>query len=346
MIKCLLSLLLPLVGILQASAERIYIYPLTKRPIDMSICAMDEYGNMLPGEPVMIAPFLADTPGAKWDVFKGETGADGCLKIRGTLAGPSCPCKFRYADSDYYETCIELTELKPKTGMCVTGVVRKVGKPVNMNPYAVSISGDGYQRECYIDMVRGDLVAPAHRGVVTDAVLRVSTEMYVDPVDGKEKPAVARAVLEMLEPGGGFIKVKRFRTCYFASAREAPSDAEYRKSIDYYYCITNQSFGGTASCDIHENEFVFKACRPNQGDASKYDAFYGVAHVRQFCADMSAQRGYEWELGMSLSTSHLPNERSLEPLGWQKWPWFDAYKRKEFEESERALKEEMEKEKK
>jgi len=49
---------------------------------------------------------------------------------------------------------------------------------------------------------------------------------------------------------------------------------------------------------------------------------------------------------MGLEVNGCPNDPNLEPLGWQKWPWFDAYKRKEFEESERVLKEEMEKEKK
>lgn len=311
------------VGLVEARAEKMYIYPLTKRPVNVSIFAMDEYGNPLAGEPVTVCPFLEDKPGAKWDSITRATGEDGYLRLRGKPAGQFFNIDFRVGDTNYYHTGLECAN-RPWQDIkefVVTGVVRKIGNPIKMHLSAVYVRGNGPTGVFYIDMMKGELMPPEGKGSVTDAVLRVSTEMYTDPVSGKAKPGKIRAVLDMLEPGGGFVKTGCFPSCIYSHVREAPADGKYIKSVDCWTTTTNHSMSGSAVCEYEKTAIVFKSIRGKKDDPNVKESFYGLMSRVDLTAFWLESRELEWMVTLQLVTNGRPNDRNLEKFGWQDDAW-------------------------
>ena len=85
-------------GVLQARGERMYVRPLSKKPIEMVLYAVDEYGKPLAGEPVKIRMFKEDKLFAKWGPLEGVTDTNGYFRAKGTPGGPLCWCYFHPDD--------------------------------------------------------------------------------------------------------------------------------------------------------------------------------------------------------------------------------------------------------
>ena len=310
-------------GVLQARGERVYVRPLSKKPIEMVLYAVDECGKPLAGEPVKIRMFKEDKLFAKWGPLEGVTDTNGYFRAKGTPGGPFCWCYFHPDDNGYYHTSVEYGTMEMRVGTVVTGVVRKVVNPINMHLASVWTRGSERPAEFGIDVVKGELMPPDGKGSVTDAVLSVSTEMREDADSGSNKPVRAHAKLRMVQSGGGFLVTEAFPSCYFATVREAPLDGKYEPEIESSATFDPNDIKDFFSFDYRKNRCVYKVVRRNT-DEGKMESYYGTVPRVSFSPYWSVNNGYDWSFDLSVLSNGRPNDRNLEKYGWQSEEWKKA----------------------
>lgn len=315
-----------LFGLIPARGEKMYVYPLLKQPIRMALCAVDEWGKPLVGESVAIFPFREDKLFAKFGKLKGATDTNGCFWVRGIPAGPWCHCYFGPETDDYYRSSLDIGNVKLFDGLVVTGVVRKVGNPIKMKNSLLSVSGKEGLSVFGIDLMKGELMPPAGNGSVTDAVLRVGTELRGNADGGQNEPIRVSVELEMVDKQGGFVNAPYYRCCDFGATREAPADGMYAPVLSFSADIDdNVSIRkDLANCESENRHAIFKVVRASMKDGGVKHALYGMGVMLQFQAHKYAPGKCSWDFLMPLSVNGRPDDRNLERVGRQSDAWHEA----------------------
>ena len=330
--KTIVLLPLMMFAVLPVKGEKVRVHALTDRPVEMTFYAIDEKGNPLAGEPVKLWPFREDKLFAKWGELRGVTDANGYFRVRGTPGGKvNCGlfCYFRPNDRGYYESFVEVGTIEQPIDMVVTGVVRKIGNPIKLYGRDVHL----YHRkelsaEFGIDIVKGALMPPDGNGSVTDAIFRVSSDLWEDLAEGRKNPRKVYATLEMVDKQGGFVKVPYFRNCIYDLTREAPVEGKYNPVLSGSIDLTSQEGGemDMAGCEYMKTHSIYKVIRGSKGDASEKHAFYGLVYHAEFGTMFDLRDGYRWRFDFALKANGHPNDRNLEWFAskYLRTDWYEA----------------------
>jgi len=310
------------------------LYPITEGPINMAFYAVDEWGKPVAGEPVEVRYIREDKLFAKWGVLNGVTDTNGYFRMRGTPSGPAFVCNFTRKDDGYYLSGFSDYQYPGPfvDGMVMTSVVRKVGNPINLWSSCVSAKGNEEPAEFGIDIVKGELMPPDGKGSVTDAVLRVSTELVGDSPETDKKAYKAHVTLDFLDPGSGILAVDGILTCNYKAPREAPADGKYISKFDREVTLDRH---GKIEFKHEENAVrrydveiyrygIFKVLRPSKTKPGEKSAFYGLVYAFEFEADYWRTSGYNWRFKLDSQVNGRPDDRNLERFGRQSEKWKDA----------------------
>ena len=330
----------------EAQGGKVYGRALSKRPIEMTLYSMDESGKPLAGEPVSLYLFREDKLFAKWGEMRGVTDSNGFFRVKGTPGGVGkcgCFCDFRPGETNYYHTSVEAGARDVSHSVVITGVVRKIVNPVKMYGGTIFASSHkNHKTELGIDMVKGELMPPDGRGSVTDAVLRVCTDVPKDSADCRGRPTKVTATVEMVGQGGGFIKAKLIPTCTYKTMREAPVEG-YNPVIKQWIDLTGESIERSGDETKGETYYVYKAVRVAGLNSSEKQAFYGILCNIDFMVNWSEEKGLSWSFWLDPMSNGRPNDRNLEKYGWQPEEWKKAnFDRIDAEPTPEALRHENE----
>ena len=322
-----------LLALCNANGEKAYGYRLSRHPVDMTFYAMDEWGKPLAGEPVRLRPFLEDKLFAKWGTVHGVTDSNGYFRVRGTPAGAGewgLFCYFRPDDYGYYKSFIEVGAGDQPIDMVVTGVVRKIVNPIKLYTGDVNL----YERkelsaEFGIDIVKCDLMPPDGSGSVTDAVFRISSELWEDSAEGHRNPRKVHATLEMVDKTGGFVTVPRIRNCDYELVREAPAEGKYNPVLSGDIDMTSERYGNVelAGCEYKKTHAIYKVVRGRECASSEKHSFYGLVYVAEVStAFMGPRDDYGWDFHLSVASNGHPDDRNLERFseGLVGSAWYEA----------------------
>ncbi len=331
-IKCLVLIGFSISYILPACGEKMYFHSRTKEPVDFVMLAIDEWGKPLANEAVTISPYREDSLFAKWKILKGQTDSNGCFRAKGYIGGPECFCHYRPGDIEYYCTSLAVNTPDVARGVVITGVVRKVGNPVPMGYPTIYVRGEREFAEFGIDMVKGELMPPDGKGLVTDAVLRVSTEFRKDPINARKRPVKSQASFELMDPGSGFLVADSFPSCSFSTLREAPMDGNYVPVQDSSVTFDPHEDKDFMMWNLDRQHCVFRIVRKSVDEGRKKCCYYGLVRWMHFNPSWVEEQGFEWNFEMRLVSNGRPDDRNLEMFGCQRDAW-RAAKYEEFLET-------------
>jgi len=213
------------------------VFPLCRRPVTLTIQAVDENGQAMPGIPASIGPVIDEGFFATWRTARGITDAAGRFSVTAIPGGPDTWGDFfdSCTNNSYYEM-----ELRCANGICpdpqgavATGVVKKVVRPVNMKMKMFSVwqvpVGDA--GVVGIDMVKGDLMSPYGNGDFTDVVVRAECRRLDTTNDFGLVDCVMEAVFTGVNPNSGFCCLEKSPGCRLFSRTKVPDGLQYKQFV-------------------------------------------------------------------------------------------------------------------